>query len=408
MSLAMPPSRMVDELAKQTFCIPMSLGSTSAYLPQDVDVVHYFHSSLCLSPNFMRTQRVQLFMYALFETALARVKAIASEIDSADKSMSDIASRFRQLMSDGMEYGRHGQYRQEFYADVCKRAAELPSQTKIFIVPGADDETPIVVVKDKTGNWTNLTTAAKALTSYFSKVATKSSAGAITGTDLILCFDEAQLFTRCDSIDAEVTLLPDVQRALRLIRALPIFALFLSTVITVENVSPPPQISSSERLLRPHDVPFRPIVWTPIDVLAARITNDKVWTLTEVASTHHIAHLGRPLFAAMYDAALAEGDHEVNSWIVNFALQKLLKALPPETLSLQQALACIAVRIPLEFDPAPLSPPVGNDADVERNLVADHMRLLLYADRGFSRIVTTAASEPLLAEAAGSKMISSR
>ncbi|KAJ2986783.1 hypothetical protein NUW54_g9633 [Trametes sanguinea] len=189
-----------------------------------------------------------------------------------------------------------------------------------------------------------------------------------------------QLLTRSGNT-AEEALFPDVRRALGLIRNLPIFALFLSTVGKLEQFSPPPQLDSSERIFRSTLVPFPPIVWTPVDVLAARITNDKVWTLREVASTHHIAHLGRPLFAAMYDAALAEGDQEVHTWIVKFALQKLLKALDPETLSLQQALACIAVRIPIEFNPAPLTPPDGNDADVERNLVADHMRLLLAVAR---------------------------
>ena len=36
--------------------------------------------------------------------------------------MSEIASKFRDLMSEGMLYGHHGQYRKEFYDDVVARA----------------------------------------------------------------------------------------------------------------------------------------------------------------------------------------------------------------------------------------------------------------------------------------------
>ncbi|KAJ2969382.1 hypothetical protein NUW54_g12977 [Trametes sanguinea] len=200
-------SRMVDELAKQIFCIPMSLGSKSAYPPQDIEVVRYFQSSMSGNAG-MRAQRIQLFMCALFEIALARVKVIASEYDSEDKSLSGLASRFRQLMSDGMEYGQHGQYREEFYSDVCKRATEvscisaqlLSSRSGITHTPGQGSPTPVVSVEDQKATPITVTTAAQVLTSYLAKIPIKSSAGANTQLDLILHFDEAQ----CNGRDALV------------------------------------------------------------------------------------------------------------------------------------------------------------------------------------------------------------
>ncbi|KAI9066890.1 hypothetical protein FKP32DRAFT_324631 [Trametes sanguinea] len=395
-------SRMVDELAKTIFCIPMCLGSKQAYPPPDIDLLNWFGPIRDLNAN-RRTVHVQLFLCSLFETALERVKLIASDPASHGGSL---ASSFRRLMSEGMEYGRHGLYRQKFYADVCKRATELT------LLPGSEirqcDLSPEVNVVDEGGQRIYVRAAAEALTSYLATVQQQSSATNDGFPNVILCFDEAQLLTGGARRHSGMSLFSDVRHALRLVSQLPIFALFLSTVGKLEQFSPPPPLKGSARVFQRQLVPYPPITWAPIDALAARITNNKVWTLTEVASTYHIAHLGRPLFPAMYDAALAAGDDTVNNWIIEFACQKLLKAQPPADLSNQQTLACIAVRIPIQFNAAPLLPPSTEDADLERKLVADHMRLLLKAGVGFSPFITTSASEPLLAEAASSLMIDRR
>ena len=114
---------------------------------------------------------------------------------------------------------------------------------------------------------------------------------------VILCFDEAQLLTTRDDSGPldRLTLFAQVRRALHIIRTLPVFALFLSTECKLEEFSTSPQMDSSARIVHDNLTPFAPIVWTPLDVLAQRITKDKVWTLREVASTYHMAHLGRPL-----------------------------------------------------------------------------------------------------------------
>ncbi|CDO68158.1 hypothetical protein BN946_scf184938.g10 [Trametes cinnabarina] len=212
-------------------------------------------------------------------------------------------------------------------------------------------------------------------------------------------FDEAQLFNRGGTLDSQAALFPDVRRALCPIRRLPMFTLFLSFMGKLEQLSPPTQLESSDRILRLELVPLEPIVWTPFAVFARRITKDKVWTLTEVASTNHIAHLGRPLFSAMYEAAMRAGDATVCEWIIDLACQKLLKAevSASNSMTQQQILVCIAVRIPIDFNPVPIMRGGGADADGERNVVADHMRLLLWSDGNARSAEARALFDPFLA-----------
>ncbi|KAI0370060.1 hypothetical protein BV20DRAFT_315504 [Pilatotrama ljubarskyi] len=395
-------SRMVDEIARKIFCIPMCLGTDQAYPPPDEEIVDMFKSLAQLRDADVQLERIQFLMCAVFETALERVKTIASESTPERQSL---VSRFRHLMSEDMVYRQHGQYRRQFYADVCKRAQQLWSETSKSQEARQNSPTPIASVHMQ-GKQVSLMTAAEALTSYLSTIPINPPPEQPRILDIILYFDEAQRLTTSDASESG-TLFPHVRRALRIIQDLPIFAVFLSTVGKLEQFSPPAQLDSSDRVVRLQLLPFRPIVWTPLDVLAQRITNDKVWTLREVASTYHIVHLGRPLFPAMYDAAIAEGNRAVHDWIFKLACQKLLKTsgYGSRSLSVQETLACIAVRIPIRFNPVQIS---EDHADVECALVADHMRLLLYAGAGFSPIITTSASEPFLAEAAGRLMIGRR
>ena len=57
-------------------------------------------------------------------------------------------------------------------------------------------------------------------------------------------------------------------------------------------------------------------------------------------------------------------------------------------------MACISVRIPLEFNAVTL-----RSQEMERTLVEKHMRVCLSVDPGFETVVTVAPSEPLLSEA---------
>lgn len=114
---------------------------------------------------------------------------------------------------------------------------------------------------------------------------------------VILCFDDSAqlLISKTCGHDSSTTLRHVVRQALATIGGLRIFTLFLSKMDQVEYFPLPPPMSNSTAVLSFSCSPFEAIVWTPLDVFARRITKDKAWTLSEVASTYHIAHLGRPL-----------------------------------------------------------------------------------------------------------------
>lgn len=106
----------------------------------------------------------------------------------------------------------------------------------------------------------------------------------------------------------------------------------------------------------------------------------------------------------MYDAA--GDDTHFRRLIIRTAGEKLFNSFNVRPwLTDKTALPCIAVRIPIKF--SPVSEEWG-DANLERSLVADHMRILLYAGSGFTHILTTSPSEPLLAEAAYLAMVHRR
>ena len=101
-------------------------------------------------------------------------------------------------------------------------------------------------------------------------------------------------------------------------------------------------------------------------------------------------------FAARY----IEGDEDIKKSIVMFAGEKLL-CKPFSTaedfirkLSDVEKMACMSVRLPLEFNGRTL-----RAQDMERTLVEKHMRVCLSVDPGFETAITVAPSEPLLAEA---------
>ncbi|RPD71010.1 hypothetical protein L226DRAFT_513675 [Lentinus tigrinus ALCF2SS1-7] len=394
-------SRMNDELAKKILYLPINIGKTDCFPPADTEV-----RGLLMRVKADRVgdweKQVQLFLCALFETARAHVDEIAGVLPPEAMNPSGLANAFRERMNADMQFGQHGKYRREFYQAVCKKADDLNSCP--FRVPIGQGDSPVYTVKlqrdspdDSEPQETDIMTAAEALADRVSLQYPQF--GAYPDKPLVvLCFDEAHMLTEHRDAMTTVTLFEVIRRALHIIRRLPFFTLFVSTVANVEHFPPTPPLHSSSRLRR-HLPPFEPIVWTPLDVLAQRMSRDSSFTLAQVASTYHMAHLGRPLFPAMYDSA---NDGEFRKDIVAFAGKKLLdsKWATPDGLSEDQSLVCLAVRIPLEFDRT-----VVADSEIELKLVSRHMRLLLYAGTGFSPIITGSSSEPLLAEAAYRAMV---
>ena len=97
------------------------------------------------------------------------------------------------------------------------------------------------------------------------------------------------------------------------------------------------------------------------------------------------------------------GDDKVKKSIVAFAAKKLLLYRPssstPKKLTHSQSLACLAVRLGLDFDA-----PSGVERVMEQMQVENHMRMCIHATEGFQTMVTVPSSEPLLAEASATIM----
>ena len=81
---------------------------------------------------------------------------------------------------------------------------------------------------------------------------------------------------------------------------------------------------------------------------------------------------------------------------MQFATAKLLNAdCSTETLSNDQALACLSQRLPIEFNSTNYL-----SQEKEREQVEGHMRVCLKIDAAFETMTTTSSSEPILSEAA--------
>jgi hypothetical protein len=97
-------------------------------------------------------------------------------------------------------------------------------------------------------------------------------------------------------------------------------------------------------------------------------------------------------FATRYE----QGSPSVKDEIIQFAAAKLLNADHTiEEFTDDQALACLAQRIPIEFNSTNYI-----SQQKERRQVEGHMRVCLKIDASFETMTTTSSSEPILSEAA--------
>lgn len=111
---------------------------------------------------------------------------------------------------------------------------------------------------------------------------------------LVICFDEAHRLT--DKIPGvSWTCFSELRRALRVLKPFPFFSLFLSTAGKFHLFSPDYYYDASNRIQHQILDMFPPITETNFDQFAEKVAVDGSWTLDRVASTHHMAHLGRPL-----------------------------------------------------------------------------------------------------------------
>ncbi|KAF9510402.1 hypothetical protein BS47DRAFT_72025 [Hydnum rufescens UP504] len=171
-----------------------------------------------------------------------------------------------------------------------------------------------------------------------------------------------------------------------------VFSVFLSTSGGIRQfVSPPrgcPIVTNSAKKIAPESA----FTAVGFDQLAIPIREGEI-SIEDASSDARIAFLGRPLFGSRY----REGSDTIKSTIVSFAREKLVGS--KDVLDFRSKLACLAMRIPVQFDP---KSDLG--AEISAALVERHMRICLDVDLNSSVMTTVSPSEPLLAEAARATM----
>ncbi|KAF9011520.1 hypothetical protein BDZ89DRAFT_1167478 [Hymenopellis radicata] len=358
-------SRIVDEAGRKCIHIPLNLSNAQPYPPSDPSTRYWL---LLLDDYGKPYLRSQALLYGLLQQTRICLQqleeSLPSKLQVHDKEstrtrLQVLATMLRDHLTEGMTFEKHGENRRAFHAaarDLAEQfftgKARLPEQT--YSVPSA----------------------ANALWEFIDP----NHQLPASEPTVLLSFDSAHnILIRAPS------LFPELCRALYLIKSAPFWAIFLSTAAKFPRVAPDP-----------HYRLFLPITETGFDQFAERIVSgDPQWTLDRIASTHHIAHLGRALFATRFD----QGDLTVREETVWFAGVKLLCFSAGSEYSIlpdDAQLACLAVRLALDFKAGALD-------GAQRRQVEAHMRVVLSMDDNHN-MITVSSSEPLLAQAAYSAM----
>ncbi|KAF8907965.1 hypothetical protein CPB84DRAFT_1768288 [Gymnopilus junonius] len=400
-------SRVHDELAKRIFYVPMNLAAedTCSFPPPDPQVKKWFEIETNLSSpvNQQAVQnRCNAFLLALLYKTRDELDQIVTEHlaqlrdleqrghtkENAKKRVTLLSREFRKKMAGAERLKKHGDYRSIFMMrssglPKCSKEAKTVGGLYITIISG-------ILNLGAPGN--------EMVRSIAQEIVDVLDPTRCCRTEplMVICWDDANFLN--DQIpNVPWTLFSGLRRALRTIRDFPFFSIFVTTAYNLEFVPPPPAYGPSSRISFLVLDPYAPITEVGFDEFASKVDSKGSWTLAQVASTYHMAHLGRPLFATRYDC----GSDLIKQSIITFAQEKLLcrKLVGDTSLSDAESLACLAIRLGLDFKSTSWT-----DRRAERIQVERHMRLCLSATAGFQKMVTISPSEPLLAEAAYSTM----
>ncbi|KAH9983775.1 hypothetical protein BJV77DRAFT_1041194 [Russula vinacea] len=346
-SSGMGKSRTVDELSRKHLVVPLCLREGwSGFPPSDNDVRDWFLSAKSKIEAFTRAGA---FLYALFVILLNYLRQIDAKIANIPRPSDDneiaesLAAKFRLLMTAGQSFSSRGEHRKRFYQEVMLLADQIWSPTLTPESPGKPPKLTFKPIKDANGSEVKYDLD-NVMEQLMRSLIKDYNVDKHYSPALIISFDEAHsLAIDGDPTDGGLDLIP-------------------------------------------------PFCELGFDQLAEKATGG-VTTLTKVSSEEFMASLGRPLFASRY----SKGNDYVKQSIINFAARKLLckpVLRNDDKLTEIQKLACMSVRIPLEFNARILS-----SKDRERTLVENHMRVCLRVDPGRETAYAIAPSEPILAEA---------
>lgn len=367
------------------------------YPPADHVVRDFLKKNGSQSDSYHRSY---CFIAALFQ----HTNWLLRDRFKAQCGMDEVALRFRELMTVGQKMKEHNEFRRNFYNRVVQMAEKLMQNEP---EPGYTSSPPLLEKPDYSflpaASCNELVESLKARKQHLSptfSVQKKTSSirrqvSRKTEIDyplIILAFDESHTLTnREETPSATWSNFSNLRHVLRALYRFPLFTIFLSTTGKISQFASPEDDPSKRILLRNLSL-IQPFTDIGFDTLAKEVIIDGTWDLEHVTRDSHIVYLGRPLFGSRYDA----GDRSVKEDIILFAAGKLINAAPSTLeLTLDQAIACLSQRLPIEFNSTTYI-----SRATQRKQVEGHMRVCLKIDTGFESMETISASEPLLSEAA--------
>ena len=175
---------------------------------------------------------------------------------------------------------------------------------------------------------------------------------------VILAFDEVHTITeRHQTGNKEWSIFNELCQALRRLRGLPLFALFLSTTGNISEFTSAMGEDLSKRLVEGKLDIIQPFTDLGFDSLAHPIAASGSWNLERLTEDSQMCSQGRPLYVSLltifpcsylrgYDrfaSRYLDGSESVKREIIQFAVAKLLNAdYTTVELSLDQKLACLS------------------------------------------------------------------
>ncbi|KIL63636.1 hypothetical protein M378DRAFT_662372 [Amanita muscaria Koide BX008] len=384
-SSGMGKSRMIDELSKKHLVLPVNLrpSSDKGFPAADVEVRDFLTVDETEKDKIYR--RSHAFLIALFTITISYLQNIDQHITDEqrrERNPQTIAEKFRLLMTAGQTFERQGSKRCGFYSDVVKYANKVTSAS--FMRDGEQ-----------------LRRTALDLLKFLNPELEAAHIKTLPPL-VVLAFDEVHVLSveKHQFDTGYFSKFSELRRALRSLNELPIFSVFLSTSGKIQNITPRPELDGAGWVQKTNLVLLPPFTELGFDQMVGQISDDgDDLTIEKVSTIKSMVHFGRPLFGSRY----INGDKEIQKSIVYYAAEKLLGgvAFPhtterkKETLTSDAKLACMAVRLALDFNATTLT-----SQNRERTQVEKHMRVCLVMNPGFEAAVTIAPSEPLLAEAA--------
>ncbi|KAI0247841.1 hypothetical protein BJV78DRAFT_1285209 [Lactifluus subvellereus] len=369
-SSGMGKSRLVDEFSKDDFLIPINLREhgSQGFPPPDVAVRDFLTQFDSYDQNMQENSysRACYFLFSLFVCAKDTITTLGAD-DKKDRIV-----KFREFMSKGQKFGRAGENRRNFNADVV-------TQAKKSVPKAMTDRVETLSNKELLGAFEMLRECVCDGTSLKVKLPL---------ADVFIAFDEAHSLAEPWDNGSSLSNYTEIQRALRVFSNASLFTFFLSADGNISYLLPPRTRNPSNRIAQGRFHTPRPFIELGFDQLMwDRKILDKYKTLEHVTSSECIAHMGRPF-------------DEVRDNLIFFAIQKLLGSPIVSADTRHQRYAVLSQRLALDINTTAYTSTYRIGATATLEQITNHMRVCVEIGEGNETIRGIAASEPILSEAA--------